>query len=586
MIQITRKPQINIGHFFGLKRPSIELEISIQKHLKLPVHFWVHFEIITEISLSDDIKSKNYLSIEDFVDMICKICFKTRVPSSSNNFIKEISPLKYLVAIPYFYPIETLGIAQITTSVINTLMINTNKSDDQVFLRKLQDWYNKKIGGVRRTLDKSVNNYFILSASDRLGISTRQSLMRTWIIGNGINCRTFNSTLTDQTPSLAVSLASDKHLTAQLLNKLGFPGANHRLVRQKSELDTAVKEIGFPLVIKPADQEQGIGVNADLRTTSDVEIAFSEAQKYSKNILVEKHQQGFTHRLTVINHEVIKIVKRIAGGVTGDGKNSIEQLIFLQQQSPIYKRRMDRKARHLLELDKEALSLLKQYQIDPSHIPKEGQYIRLRRRDNINAGGNNVIIDINNVHPDNINLVKSISVQFNFDIVGIDLIIEDIKKSWLEIGATVCEINAKPQLAANEDDRLYEKIITSLLPNKGRIPIDIGIYNSIDINNNQISPIKLVNHLNVDSIFLSCEEGLYQGRTKLTNKFSNSFVAAKAALDRKEASSLFALLSYEDIKKYGLPISVNQLDKVHILSKDIDKATLKDLFNISEHFYC
>lgn len=582
MIQILHRPQIHTGYFFGLKRPSIELQISFQENVKLPDQLWDQFEIITGVMLNENIKCKNFLEIADYIDLTGKICLKSRVPISSNHLIRKVSPSKYLIAIPYFYPRETLKLFKIFTSLINTLVINSDKVRDPIFFQNLQDWYSQQLIDVKKTLDKSVNNFFILSASDRLGISTRQSNLLGWTIGNGINSKTFNSTLTDQTPSIAVSLASNKHLTAQLLNKLGFPGAIHRLIHKKSDLNAAIEEIGFPLVIKPADQEQGVGVNADLRSFSDAEIAFNAAQKHSKNILVEKHQPGFTHRLTLINHDVVKIVKRIAGGVTGDGINSIEKLILLQQQSATYKRRMDRKARHLLQLDEEAFSLLKQNNIDSNFVPNIGQYVRLRRRDNINAGGNNIIIDIKNTHPDNVNLVRSVSKQFNFDIVGIDLIIEDIQKSWLEIGATICEINAKPQLAAHEDDRLYENIINYLLPNKGEIPISIGIYDSSTVDKKKISPLKLIEHMNLDSLFLSCEDGLYQGRTRLTNKFSNSFIAAKTALDRKDVTSLFTLLSYEDIKKYGLPISNNQIDKFYVLSKEIDKTELQEFFNISE----
>jgi cyanophycin synthetase len=136
--------------------------------------------------------------------------------------------------------------------------------------------------------------------------------------------------VTEKTSSLAINWAKDKFTTAYLLNSMGYPGAKHQLIRDEEQLKNAIVALGFPLVIKPRDQEQGRGVSADLRHEDDVISAYRAAQKFSKQILLEKHQDGNTHRLTVIGGELIKVVKRIPGGVYGDGQHAIRDLISLE----------------------------------------------------------------------------------------------------------------------------------------------------------------------------------------------------------------------------------------------------------------
>jgi cyanophycin synthetase len=61
---------------------------------------------------------------------------------------------------------------------------------------------------------------------------------------------------------------------------------------------------------------------------------------------------------------------------------------------------------------------------------------------NASAGGSTIGLDVNQVHPDNINLAFNVAKLFNLDIAGIDLIISDISKSWLNTPCVICDVNA------------------------------------------------------------------------------------------------------------------------------------------------
>jgi len=57
------------------------------------------------------------------------------------------------------------------------------------------------------------------------------------------------------------------------------------------------REIGFPVVIKPVDSNQGKGVTLNIKDEQEMEIAYNEARKYSRVVLVEKYVKGKDYRV-------------------------------------------------------------------------------------------------------------------------------------------------------------------------------------------------------------------------------------------------------------------------------------------------
>jgi len=76
--------------------------------------------------------------------------------------------------------------------------------------------------------------------------------------GYGQFARRMASTYTDSISPIGAAIAKDKVQSAQVLRQFGLPGANNRLVRSKAHLLELAKNLGYPLVIKPADLDQGI----------------------------------------------------------------------------------------------------------------------------------------------------------------------------------------------------------------------------------------------------------------------------------------------------------------------------------------
>lgn len=208
--------------------------------------------------------------------------------------------------------------------------------------------------------ETGVNNFFILQAAYAVGITVFRPVPGLLVLGTGCRSRWLQSLISDETTMLGARFAQAKHVTASLLRTAGLPGAVHRLVKTREQAMEAAEALGYPVVVKPADADRGAGVAAGLLDAPSVALAYDTAAKVSHNVLVERWAPGHTHRLTVQDGQVIRVVRRIAGGVVGDGLHTVAELVALFQQTP-QQQRLARRLGHVpLTLDEEALGLLSQ----------------------------------------------------------------------------------------------------------------------------------------------------------------------------------------------------------------------------------
>ena len=143
---------------------------------------------------------------------------------------------------------------------------------------------------------------------------------------------------------------------------------------------------GYPVVVKPADQDGGIAVSADIRTGEELEKAFHRAREKSANVLVEQFIPGRDYRLQVFRGRCVWAIERVPASVTGDGVSTIERLVAIANADP---RRGDGPHSPLkrLKLDDEALELLQRDGLSVQSIPAQGAFVKLRRASNVGSGG-------------------------------------------------------------------------------------------------------------------------------------------------------------------------------------------------------
>lgn len=297
--------------------------------------------------------------------------------------------------------------------------------------------------------------------------------------GHGKFQQRIQATITSQTKHIAVEISCDKEDTHNMLNDLGLPVPQQRLVYSPTEAVRAARRIGFPVVVKPLDGNHGRGVSINLTEDAQVEVAFGEAKAQSKSrgILVEQFITGMDHRMLVVNGELVAVAKRVPGHVVGDGKHTIAQLIDVVNSDP--RRGIGHeKVLTNLELDNQAERLMADAGHSAETVLPKGEIFYLRSTANLSTGG--TAIDMTDVcHPDNKDMAERTIKAVGLDVGGVDFLTADITKSYKDIGGAIVEVNAAPgfrmHVAPSEGQPrdVSGKVMDMLFPpgTQSRIPI-------------------------------------------------------------------------------------------------------------------
>ena len=297
--------------------------------------------------------------------------------------------------------------------------------------------------------------------------------------GHGKYQRRIQATITSETKHIAVEISCDKEDTHNLLNDLGLPVPQQRIVYSADEAVRAAQVIGVPVVIKPLDANHGRGVSINLTKDEEIKAAFTEAEEHSKSaaMLVESFVNGFDHRMLVVNDKLVAVAKRVPGHVVGDGKHSMAELVDIVNLDP--RRGIGhQKVLTVLEIDNQAKRLIADAGHTVETVLPKGEVFYLRATANLSTGG--TAIDLTDlVHPDNRDMAERAIMAVGLDVGGVDFLIDDITKSYKDIGGAIVEVNAAPgfrmHVAPSEGQPrdVAGKVIDMLFPvgQECRIPI-------------------------------------------------------------------------------------------------------------------
>lgn len=296
-------------------------------------------------------------------------------------------------------------------------------------------------------------------------------------LGYGKYARKIQATITDQTSCIAVDSASDKQLTKEILKCFAIPVPEGRTVDNPMEAIQTAELLGYPVVVKPYNGNQGKGVSLDLRSPEEVQQGFQIAKGFSDRVLVEEYINGKHYRVAVVGNKVVAVAQRLAAHVIGNGKNTIEELIGMENENPL-RGEGHEKALTKIKIDDVMMLLLEKTNKSLLDIPKEGEIVFLRENANLSTGG--IAIDVTDeIHPINANLAIMAARVIGLDIAGVDLTANDIREPIMKGSGAVIEVNACPGIrmhhypSLGKPQNVAKEIINLLFPEgaKQSIPI-------------------------------------------------------------------------------------------------------------------
>lgn len=261
-------------------------------------------------------------------------------------------------------------------------------------------------------------------------------------LGYGVNQVKFQATITQYTSNIAVDIACNKEQTKRMLDAAAIPVPKGSICVDEEDLEACINKIGYPIVLKPLDGNHGKGASINVNNWDDAVAGLNHAKQYSRRIIVEKFITGHDFRVLVINNQVVAAAQRVPARVIGNGTNTIQELIDLENKDP---RRGYGHENVLTEIlvDRDTTDLLTKRGMTLESIPESGQEVYLKSTANLSTGGTSIdVTDL--MHPENIFLSERISRVIGLDICGIDIMADNLTEPLKENNGVILEVNAAP----------------------------------------------------------------------------------------------------------------------------------------------
>ncbi len=487
------------------------------------------------------------------------------------------SPSLYFII--FEYKNEKLAVESLISAVeiINSLIAG-NRPEIEAILKHLQK--------VDAETGLGPSTKAIYEEAGRRGIPVtrlcNESILQ---LGYGKYSRVVEASLTDKPSCIAIDIAGNKHLTKQILsgNDIPVPYGDIAYTLQAALLSAA--HMGYPVVVKPLDANQGKGVTLNIKDGRELEQAYGEAAKFSKGVIVEKFIAGKDYRILVVGDRVSAVSERMPPFVTGDGVHTVEELAAIENENPL---RGDDHERQLtrIKLDGTAIQVLQRYGLAINSVPLSGQTVFLRENGNLSTGGT-ARDCTEDIHPFNAAIAVKAAGLLGLDVAGVDLTARDISVPVKRGEGAVIEVNAAPGLRmhlypSQGPSRNVTKDIMDMIYPEGQ-PYTIPIV-SITGTNGKTTVTRLVSHilaLTGKTVGMTTTSGIFIGNQCISKGDNTGPVSAGMILSDKRVEAAVLETARGGIVRKGLGYDLSDVGVVVNISDDhlgIDGInTLEDL---------
>ncbi|CAG0984801.1 D-alanine-D-alanine ligase [Burkholderiales bacterium] len=107
------------------------------------------------------------------------------------------------------------------------------------------------------------------------------------------------------------ALSMDKWRTKLVWLAAGVPTPRFAVLERNTDFERVVRELGLPLMVKPAHEGSTIGITKVSRA-ADMPVAFAEAAKYDRLILAEEFVTGQELTAAVLGERALPLVRIVA----------------------------------------------------------------------------------------------------------------------------------------------------------------------------------------------------------------------------------------------------------------------------------
>jgi len=254
---------------------------------------------------------------------------------------------------------------------------------------------------------------------------------------------------------VAQTITINKDKTQVLLEAFRLPAPATQVYSDLSAAEKFLEEQGM-LVVKPHRGAHGDGITTLVKDRTTLESAVQDAQRISEKVLLQQQVSGDDYRLLFLDYVCIAAVKRMPASITGDGKQTVRQLVEAGNQAKSVLWQKIRDGEIVDEEVRGSVSKTPLEEIIAVHgeefldtIPAAGEAVALVNKSNVSLGGQtqDVTTEINKELTEQVGkLLKSLDLR----LCGVDVLSTDISSAPDARQSFVIELNAAPGLRLHE----------------------------------------------------------------------------------------------------------------------------------------
>lgn len=315
-------------------------------------------------------------------------------------------------------------------------------------------------------------------------------------LGYGVHQRRIQATMMDSTSSIGVEIADDKERTKEILSSMGIPTPRGYSVWDLDDAQRMARRIGYPVAVKPLTGNHGRGITTNVTSPEELETAFNNAKKVCRTVLVEKFLIGFDFRLLVIDGKFAAAAMREPAYVTGDGKSTVQSLIDEMNRDPErgfgHEKNLTR-----VKVDFMTERLLKIKGLALDDVLPYGERLYIKSTANLSAGGRAVDVT-DDVHPMVRSMAERVSRIIGLNVMGIDLIAQDLSTPLDPEISGIIEVNAAPgfrmHLSPSEGKprNIAKNVVDMLFPPGAKYQVPIV---AVTGTNGKTTTVRLISHI-------------------------------------------------------------------------------------------
>ena len=247
-----------------------------------------------------------------------------------------------------------------------------------------------------------------------------------------------------------------KQQARKIFNQLSIPHAKGMVFFSPFKALDFIKRHGFPVVIKPNVSGYSRGSYFPIRNLKEFWKAALFVKIWWPSSIIEQYLEGKNYRVVVVKGEIMSILRRYQPFVVGDGKNTIDELIDLENENR--KKMSLYPVIHPILKTNQVKRFLKKQGLYLSSIPENEETIRLHNKIALAPGGVVETLNKHSMAPENRELFLNLLKELDANILGIDAIFEKgIEISHKDQKAIFLEINSRPYLKMHDYPRFGNK---------------------------------------------------------------------------------------------------------------------------------